>query len=133
MTRPLALAAMLVLALAGCDAPAYVDTATGSAVVLPWQDKVEYRVGAAWHPAPPDCIAIVALVAAPGAVGADGAAIVRRALIAAAGLAYARGGDPGRAEQAEADLRDLAGRGVAVDRCIEAIQCALIASTGRET
>ncbi len=81
MTRPLpaALALLPALALAACGDPAYVDTAHPG-TVLPWQDAVEYRVAPSWRQAPPDCIAILPLAADSKAVGADGAAIVRRAV-----------------------------------------------------
>ena len=77
--------AVLVLALAACAEPSYVETAGVTPMGQPstWTNEVLFQVHDAFRQTPPDCVAILPLnAAAELADGAEAAAKVRRALFA---------------------------------------------------
>jgi len=83
MSRRCWILAGLVLSLAGCSDPIYVDRNAGLGPPDFWPNQVVYRVGPQWKAVPPDCIAILPLDVADGtSVSPEDAARVRLALFA---------------------------------------------------
>ena len=83
MNRRCWILAGLVLSLAACSDPIYVDRNAGLGPPDFWPNQVVYRVGPQWKAAPPDCIAVLPLDVADGtSVSPEDAARVRLALFA---------------------------------------------------